>query len=809
MENRSLLLPPIDQPLAVSRIKRGSFLYKLFHLQLIDHVPEAKDREWWARCRLEHICITPYLTYDLLRIAILAAIFATFMPLPFMLAMMVSGGCIAMCQVHVDRRYRNQTHSNRENLALVRRVVLARTLHLAVLNAIALFNAPADLLIVLVPIAVMLMWIEAVALLAIPRAAVLSAAINGLAILIPMSLAGTATAAGAAMVAVASFFTIHWAVFHLHYMFATRRLRTRKLTEANDTIQLLLNQYDQDGSDWLFECSEKGRILRPSPRFCEAAGQTAETLEGMQLLDLFYDSPERDELRLMGGQDQSFQRLVVPVIIDRKKRWWSISARKVTSSDGERRYWRGFVADVTRARAAEEKVTYMAHYDVLTDLPNRALFNSSVSRAFARRKDNGLVAILAIDLDHFKQINDSFGHAGGDRALRQAGERIEALARPGMLVARIGGDEFAVLIEGPASREQVIAFADTVVEAMNDPVEIEGQKAQLGACVGVAFAPADGTSGDEVMQAADLALYQAKANGRRAAVLFDKSMQERFQERRKLEVDLRSALVRGELQLHYQPLVDTQTTQVVGYEALLRWNHPVRGSVSPDEFVPIAEETGQIVSIGAWVLREALAEASRWPDHLTVSVNLSPVQTRGGADLYTTIVQALAASNVSAHRLELEITETVLMQENQETIALLHKIRALGVQIALDDFGIGYSSLNYLRAFPFDKIKIDRRFVGDMAVREDSDAIVRAVIALATQLNMRTTAEGVENTEQLERIRETQCTQLQGYLFSRAVPAEQLTHRQATFERMQTSPIAHLSANRVRGNSGAEQRHSA
>ena len=243
-----------------------------------------------------------------------------------------------------------------------------------------------------------------------------------------------------------------------------------------------------------------------------------------------------------------------------------------------------------------------------------------------------------------------------------------------------------------------------------------------------------------------------------------------------LELELRDALVNGELELHYQPLVATQTMQTVGYEALLRWNHPTRGPVSPDQFIPIAEETGQIVQIGEWVLREALAEAARWPDHLTVSVNLSPVQTMD-KELYGTIVHALAASAVPAHRLELEITETVLMRECDETIALLHKIRALGVRVALDDFGTGYSSLNYLRAFPFDKIKIDRCFVGDMAEREDSDTIVKAVIALATRLNMSTTAEGIENAEQMELLRATECSQMQGYLFSRAVPAAQLVHR--------------------------------
>ena len=293
--------------------------------------------------------------------------------------------------------------------------------------------------------------------------------------------------------------------------------------------------------------------------------------------------------------------------------------------------------------------------------------------------------------------------------------------------------------------------------------------------MGVAFAPDHGTRAEEVVNAADLALYDAKASGRNTASIFDTRMQDKMQDRRQLEADLREALANGELALHYQPLVDAQSARTLGYEALLRWEHPERGPIPPDVFVPIAEETGLIVQIGSWVLREALAEASRWPADLSVSVNISPVQTMDSR-LYGTIVHALATSGVEADRLELEITESVLMRECEETIALLHRIRSLGVRIALDDFGMGYSSLNYLRAFPFDKIKIDRRFVADIAERDDSETIVRAVIALAAKLEMQTSAEGVETEEQLACIRATECDQIQGYYFSKALPADQLRH---------------------------------
>ena len=757
-------------------IKPGSLLYKLLYLRLIDHHPEGKDIEWWARCRLEHICITPYFVYDILRTGIAAIIFMNFMPMIFIAAMVFTGLAIAGFQIAIDLRRKTQIHPHTDTLEMVKRVVLFRSLQWGVSSAFAMYLAPPEMLLHLVPVAIMVMWIEAIALIAVPRSAMINAGINGLALTIPLALIGGNGAIGAASVAVLSFLALHWLIFHLNYMFATRRLRTRKLTEAKDTIQLLLNQYDQDGSDWLFECTEEGHILRPTRRFCEASGHSAEELEGMQLLNLFYDSPERDELRQMGGQDENFQRLSVPLRIRGERRWWSISARKVTSPDGQRRYWRGFVADVTRACEAEERIKYIAHYDVLTDLPNRALFSTTIKRAFDRLGSDGMVALLAIDLDKFKAINDTLGHTGGDAALEIAARRIEECVPPGAMVARIGGDEFSVLIEHPLSRERVIEVAHRIVHAMHQPAEIDGQKARIDASIGIAFGPYDGANADEVIYAADLALYDAKMRGRNTASVFDSRMSEELQDRRRLESDLGDALANGELELHYQPLVDTQTIETAGYEALLRWNHPTRGSVSPDVFIPIAEETGQIIAIGAWVLREALAEASRWPDHLTVSVNISPVQAMD-RDLYATIVHCLATSGVPAHRLELEITESVLMRECDETIALLHRIRALGVQIALDDFGTGYSSLNYLRAFPFDKIKIDRSFVGDMAERADSDSIVQAVIALATKLNMRTTAEGIENAGQMDLLRVTECSQMQGFLFSRAVPASQLPHR--------------------------------
>jgi diguanylate cyclase (GGDEF)-like protein len=420
----------------------------------------------------------------------------------------------------------------------------------------------------------------------------------------------------------------------------------------------------------------------------------------------------------------------------------------------------------------------MAHYDVLTQLPNRTLFNATLERAFHRKAQGGLIGLLYVDLDHFKAINDGHGHAAGDRVLIEIARRLEDVVRPRDMIARLGGDEFVILMTELDGTAAGLAVAERVLARIGNAIEIDGQVMPIGTSIGVAFAPHDGRTGDELLRAADLAMYDAKARGRRGISVFDAGMQVQMQERRELELDLRAAIVRGELELHYQPLLDIPSGVTAGFEALLRWKHPTRGMVSPDVFIPIAEETGVIVEIGEWVIRTALAEAATWPEDLTVAVNMSPAQMKDG-NLLSVVVNALANCGVPAGRLELEITENLLMQESEEVLATLHKLRGLGVKIALDDFGTGYSSLNYLRSFPFDKIKIDRCFVSELAEREDCQAIVRSVIALANELNMTTTAEGVEFGEQLEELRRDGCDQAQGFLYSRARPAAELEFRKA------------------------------
>lgn len=759
----------------ISQFLRSPSMRDLTMLHLVDHEVAEQDREWFARCQLYHSAAFPYLMYDLIRLVLGIAVYQAFFPITYTALLTLFGGIIVARQYVIEKHIRDESRSHIDNFKAMRQLIVARAAVWGLVIFTGLSMAPPGMILPLVAAGLLTMFIDSLCMIAMPKRALLTVTIHSCAIAIPLFTLGTGTTLLTAVVALSAIPFMHWALFNLNYMFATRRLRTRAVNEANETIQLLLNQYDQEGSDWLMECDRDGRILRPNERFCKAAGRSAEEMEGIRLSLIFDPSPERDELREIGVREDAFRDLVLPLTANGKKAWWSIAARPIYNRDGELACWRGFMADVTRTREAEEKVTFMAHYDVLTNLPNRSLFNTTLSRAFNRRNNADLLAVLYVDLDHFKSVNDTFGHGVGDDVLAEAGRRIESAVSASAMVARLGGDEFAVLLEKIDNREDALNAAQAIVTAMDKSIMHEGQQLPLGASVGVAFAPDNGLTGEDVLQAADLALYDAKARGRRGASLFNPAMQEQVQERRSMELDLRAALRRGELAVHYQPLLDAKTGDTAGYEALLRWQHPERGMIPPDVFIPIAEDTGDIVPIGAWVLREALMEASSWPDDLSISVNLSPMQMRDGG-LVNTIIGSLASSGVAPGRLELEITETTLMTDSEENLSLLHKIRSLGVKIALDDFGTGYSSLNYLRSFPFDKIKIDRCFVADLSEGEDSEAIVQAVIGLATKLNMSTTAEGVENEAQFANLRAQGCSQVQGFLFSKAKPANQLPH---------------------------------
>ena len=438
----------------------------------------------------------------------------------------------------------------------------------------------------------------------------------------------------------------------------------------------------------------------------------------------------------------------------------------------------GWVAthlDVTEQRLSEAKITYMAQHDALTGLPNRVVLRERMEHALAVTRSGGTsLAVLMLDLDRFKEVNDTLGHPAGDSLLRAVAARLLGCARETTLIARLGGDEFAVIDYVTNPVVEATALAEKIRKALCEPFDLGDHQVISGTSIGIAIAPRDGIDSDEILKSADLALYSAKGGGRGAFRFFEPELDQLMHARRNLERELRDALANGEFELHYQPFINTRTRETSGFEALLRWHHPQRGLVSPADFIPLAEETGLIVPLGEWVLRTACAEAAKWPANLKIAVNLSPAQFRS-KELVPVIINALASSGIMSQRLELEVTETVMMHDSEAVFAALGQLRKLGVRIALDDFGTGYSSLSFLQKFPFDKIKIDRSFVRELtSARNESRLIARAVVRFAVSLGKTTTAEGVETREQFDILQAEACGEIQGYYFSPPMPASKV-----------------------------------
>ena len=416
----------------------------------------------------------------------------------------------------------------------------------------------------------------------------------------------------------------------------------------------------------------------------------------------------------------------------------------------------------------ERKISHIALHDILTDLPNRKLFTEQLNSALARMTNGKRVAVCYLDLDNFKLINDTSGHPAGDAVLKEIARRLTNFM-PGAVVSRQGGDEFAVMIADIEADEDMLGHAEQLFHCFDEPVMIGRQQVPINASIGISCSPDDGTEAETLIKNADLALYRAKQEGKAGYQFFEQAMDDAARRRRQLELDLRIALSEGQFELYFQPLYSLSEERLVGFESLLRWHHPQRGMVSPAEFIPLAEETGLIIPIGEWVIREACRQAAQWPERLRVAVNVSSIQFKS-TNLQNAILQALAQSGLEPSLLEVEITESVFIADIDQTLDLLHKLRSLGVRISLDDFGTGYSSLSYLRSFPFDKIKIDRSFVTDLDQGTGASAIIRAITTLAGALGMETLAEGVEAEDQIESLRREGCQQAQGFWYSRPVP---------------------------------------
>lgn len=517
----------------------------------------------------------------------------------------------------------------------------------------------------------------------------------------------------------------------------------------------------------------EGQIMKISPRWGQLVGMTRENALGLGWMAAIH--PE-DVPRMQASWARSVasdEPLDVDYrvrLADGSYRWFRSRAAARRDENGQIIRWYGTAEDIHERKLAVQQISYMAYHDPLTDLPNRRLFHRELERALAGLGPSEHLALHFVDLDQFKGVNDTLGHAAGDALLRQAADRLRRCVPDGSLLARIGGDEFAVIqtdLRGPGD---AAALAQRMIQALDEGYQIDERLAVAGASIGIALVSQEDAVPDEVARNADIALFRAKADRRGTFRFFEPAMDEVVRRKQELRIGLRTALDRGELELHFQPLVEIGTGEVTCLESLLRWRHPDQGMISPTEFIPVAEETGLIMQMGEWALRTACREAARWPDAVHVAVNLSPVQFRNPG-LPQVVAGALAASGLAAGRLELEITESVLLQEDQASLTILRELSRQGVRIALDDFGTGFSSLAYLLRFPIDKIKIDQSFVTGLPDRRESEAVIRAVISMSRSLGISVTAEGVETAEQLEALHRLGCDDVQGYLISRPVPA--------------------------------------
>ncbi|QZH76479.1 MAG: EAL domain-containing protein [Erythrobacter sp.] len=575
-------------------------------------------------------------------------------------------------------------------------------------------------------------------------------------------------------------FTIVIGALNSARTYLSARIAEAGVLEKDEVVSLLLREFEEKESDWLWQVDNNRRLQSVSPRFAFALGKEPSEIEGERFIRLIagetfetgdvprslHDLAERLKRR------ESFSNLLVQVQIGEQRRWWELSGTPMRDGSGNYIGFRGVGSDVTEQRDRDEKIAYLARYDTLTGLPNRLMLTEALGEAMRFSEQwRTRCAFLMIDLDRFKSVNDSLGHLVGDRLLAKVSERLDYVCSENEQCGRLGGDEFAVVIRDATDHTRVDSIAATIIEHLSQPYIVDNHTLFIGASVGSAIGPRDGQSVETLMRNADLALYRAKDEGGGVHCTYVPSLHADAEERRTLELSLRHAIHKNELELNYQPVVNAKTEGVVSFEALLRWNSKEHGSVSPAKFIPLAEDTRLIIPIGRWVLHEACKQATRWPEDIKVAVNVSGEQLLE-PEFIQSIVQALSETGLRPHRLEVEVTESVFLRDGKTANHTLEQILALGCSVALDDFGTGYSSLGYLRDLRFSTIKVDRSFVqGAAEHRPESLAIIRAVVAMAQSLEMSTTAEGVETIEQAEMIREMGCTKIQGYYFGRPMTA--------------------------------------
>lgn len=549
------------------------------------------------------------------------------------------------------------------------------------------------------------------------------------------------------------------------------------LQEKSETVSLLLREFEDSGADWLWQTDTSRCVTHVSPRFAYALGESARDIEGQPLLRLIaadaWESgtyPESlHDLADRLKRRESFSNLIVPVTINGITRWWELSASPRMSEDNNFLGFRGVGSDVTEQRVSADKISHLARFDTLTALPNRLQLTEALDKALTDAdKWRRRCAFLMIDLDRFKAINDTLGHLVGDRLLAQVAKRLQMIMTNNELCGRLGGDEFAVVVKDAHDPNYVARLAMRIIETLAKPYEVDQNTLFIGASIGSAVGPVDGRTVELLMRSSDLALYRSKDQGGNLHHSYQHKLHANAEERRLMEFELRNALDNNQLHVEYQPVVNSSADHgLVGFEALVRWNNPKFGNVSPAKFVPVAEDARLIVGIGNWVLRQACSDAMKWPETTKIAVNIS-VDQLTSASFVESVISALHDSGLPAWRLELEVTESIFLRDGGLAVQVLDRLRGLGIKLSLDDFGTGYSSLGYLRNVRFDTIKVDRSFVQGAAMNKaESLAIIRAVVALADSLNIQTTAEGVETEEELKMIQQLGCHKIQGYYFGR------------------------------------------
>ncbi len=587
-------------------------------------------------------------------------------------------------------------------------------------------------------------------------------------------------------------------------LFVDRLIKQFEIEKSKELFTVLFRDFEDSTSDWMWEVNAEFTINHISPQFFKDERARGFPLKGRAIRRSLKDPSVPESLRENAGMPREllrafvlklpFRDVVTAVKIGKTWRYWKISGRPVQGPDGSFMGMRGACSDITERYTAESRLQFLAMHDALTGLPNRENFGHILLQSqMDLRESNTPFAILALDLDKFKMVNDTMGHQAGDEVLACVARRLKRLVSRNVMVARFGGDEFCVLVNGDDAADRARVIAATILESIADPMDITAGKVEIGCSIGIAVAPRDGTSSEALHRNADLALYRAKGEPRAAYRFFEPAMDAVARKQQELEYELRSALQREEFELYFQPLADARTGAIVCHETLLRWNSEKFGRVPPDEFIKIAEKSGLINEIGEWVIRHACKEAAKWSDECRVAINLSPRQMEGFRVL-DVIASALSESGLLPSRLELEVTETALEAEPDHVAGLLRSIRALGAKISLDDFGTGYSSLSYLVRFPIDKLKIDRSFVEGVVTSSQNLAIIRAIVSLARSMNVRITAEGVETPEQAAILKEEGIDEFQGYLISRPKSAAHLNAEQAAAEKTGTTkrPVLRL-----------------